>query len=193
MNSRECALCRKVFTPKRGKQRYCSYSCSGSVNAKLGKVTPAAIRFWSKVKKASGCWLWTGAVGKVGYGNFGTGGGVTVGAHRFSYELHCGPVPDGKLVLHRCDNRLCVRPDHLFLGTHKDNTADASNKGRLARGERQGGAKLTADQARTIYTSEKTQDQLAAEFGVSQAQVYRIRAGRAWAHVTSSIPPARPA
>lgn len=90
-------------------------------------------RFWAKVKKADGCWLWTGAGSRKGeHGRIGIGGrseGIAL-AHRLSWELHHGPVPDGFCVCHRCDNPPCVNPAHLFLGTKGDNNRDMYAKGR---------------------------------------------------------------
>jgi hypothetical protein len=92
---------------------------------------PLADRFWEKVDKAGGCWLWTAAKGSNGYGNFvAYKGEAPTGAHRMSWELTFGEIPDGGFVLHRCDNRLCVRPSHLFLGTQADNLRDMHAKGR---------------------------------------------------------------
>lgn len=100
------------------------------------KRRPTVDRFWEKVEKTEGCWNWTGAVYGGGYGNLNAGpDGGYVRAHRFSYELHHGPIPHGQLVMHACDNRRCVNPAHLSLGTHRDNTRDAMAKGRLRVGE----------------------------------------------------------
>jgi len=95
--------------------------------------TPPEIRFWPKVNKEPGrntCWEWTGVCYK-GYGNFSVGGSRgRMYAHRYSYELHFGNIPVGLLVLHKCDNRRCVRPSHLFVGTQSDNIKDSIKKGR---------------------------------------------------------------
>lgn len=102
--------------------------------------------FWAKVRKGPGCWEWTAALRDTGYGQmglsksspfFGYANGTgpwnrPIKAHRFSWLIHHGSIPEGMCVLHHCDNRKCVRPDHLFLGTKTDNMRDASAKGRLS-------------------------------------------------------------
>jgi transposase len=87
-------------------------------------------RFWSKVNKAEDCWEWTGSRSPSGYGQFKVKEN-SMTAHRYSWELHNGEIPEGQCVCHKCDNTACVRPDHLFLGTHGDNMKDAVKKGRL--------------------------------------------------------------
>lgn len=91
-----------------------------------------AERFWAKVDKSNGCWLWRAARNRGGYGIF-ENGRRTLYAHRYALELNGTPVPDGLFALHRCDNPPCVRPDHLFVGSLADNVADMVQKGRQAR------------------------------------------------------------
>lgn len=88
-------------------------------------------RFWSKVEKSGACWIWTGFVDPKGYGAISTQRGHRpLQTHRLSWEMANGKIPDGAMVLHRCDNPRCVNPDHLFLGTAADNTHDMMNKDR---------------------------------------------------------------
>jgi hypothetical protein len=97
-------------------------------------------RFWSKVIKTedpNACWIWTGSHDKYGYGYFSSKG-KSIKAHRIAYILTHGSIPDGMCICHTCDVRNCVRIDHLFAATSKENTADRDQKGRTARGERSG-------------------------------------------------------
>ena len=145
-------------------------------------------RFMYKVHEEpnSGCWLWGGGLNEFGYGQFRFSG-YTTKAHRVSYQLFKGP-PGGKYVLHTCDNPACVNPDHLWLGTQKDNMADMARKGRwdcngtrrLLRGVAHPSAKLTKVQVEQIRKDPASQRKLAKKYGVSQYCIWAIKSGKTW-------------
>jgi hypothetical protein len=132
----------------------------------------------------SGCWLWVGTLDRLGYGRFGMNG-KQPGAHRIAWLLHHGEIPSGLGVCHRCDIPRCVNPDHLFLGTQKDNLRDCSRKGRTPLGEKQGRSKLKTDEVLEIrdLASALPQRQIAVLYGVSQSTISDIISRRKWPHV----------
>lgn len=145
------------------------------------------VRFWSRVAKGDGCWEWTGAVKSNGYGHLGIKY-QTFLAHRVAWTLAYGPIPDSLVVCHKCDNRLCCRPDHLFLGTIADNQHDMFSKGRgrigIGPGELNEQAKLTASEVQTIRAMHAagthTQSALAAMFGVGRTTITMIVNRKNW-------------
>jgi hypothetical protein len=148
-------------------------------------------RYWEKVQKGPGCWLWTGRRSSGGYGQFWRDG-HQVAASRVGYELAYGPIPDGLFVCHNCpggDVRHCVRPEHLWLGTPADNARDMCAKGRhrITCGEAQHLARLTEAQVREIrarYVPRKVSfARLGKEYGVSDVAIEYVVHRRTWKHV----------
>jgi hypothetical protein len=186
-----CAVCgtetlRPPWEVQSGLNRFCSRRC-----AALARQGGPTKRFWRHVAKAGDdeCWLWTGTLNAYGYGKLNVNGRRTQ-AHRFSYELAHGPIPDGLFVLHNCptgDTRNCVNPAHLWLGSQTDNMADMVMKGRHPRGASCYNAKLTDDQVRAIrrryIPGVVSQTQLAAEYGVARSLIGLIVSGQIWQHL----------
>jgi len=158
---------------------------------------PLKDRFWSKVEKTDYCWNWTAHKDNKGYGRIEING-KNCYAHRISWEMHYGKIPEGLFVCHHCDNPLCINPKHLFLGTQKDNIRDAIKKGRMnhlinnnnvnpSKGEKHYRAKLTENQVREIrkinsagYIPQRT---LAGLFGISPQTLSFIVNNKTWKHI----------
>lgn len=165
-----CNQCKLVYTPNSNGQWYCSDECTFRANS---------------VAKESGCWEWAGVRDtKDGYGVINIKGrSGRTRAHRFSYEMHKGEIPEGLVVRHKCDNPCCVNPDHLELGTHADNTADSVSKGRHVHGEKMHTAKLTEQDVLDIRGSSLSSKELALKYGVDSTNIWCIRAGKTWKHL----------
>ena len=157
-------------------------------------VIPIEERFWAKVKKTDTCWLWLGAHNPLGYGRIGMKHKSYL-THRLSYELSYGPIPDGLFVCHHCDTPACVKPDHLFLGTHWDNIQDMMHKHRyltprrlkgIVKGVKNGAAKLTDSDVLSIRNDflprKVTLRNLAIRYNVSIGTISNIVDRRSWKH-----------
>ena len=154
------------------------------------RFAPVAVRFWAKVRKGPKCWEWDASMYPSGYGQFRVGAQGEGMAHRWAWILTHGGIPKGLAVLHRCDNRRCVRPKHLFLGTQLTNMQDAAAKDRIPRGEQRAHTKLSVEevrQIRALYWIGKSQGvryrDLADLFNISHGTVWKIIKRLKWRHV----------
>jgi HNH endonuclease len=141
-------------------------------------------RFLKKVKRTDTCWLWTGATSSNGYGNV-TVGGEQCASHVLAFELWVGTVPKGLCVLHSCDNRACVNPSHLFLGTRGDNNTDRSMKGRNAKGSKHGMSKLMEQDVaniRMLRAEGISGGAIARWYKMSRSTINKILRGQGWHH-----------
>lgn len=148
------------------------------------KEARLATRFWAKVEQTDTCWLWRGATSGSGYGRAKRPSGMWQ-AHRLAWLYTHGRIPRDLDVLHRCDVKLCVSPQHLYLGTDIENSQDRIDRGRAnaPRGEASPQARLTEDAVREIRRSTESQRALARRFGVTRIAIRFARTGRTWRHV----------
>lgn len=202
-----CAAPLPAGKTRNARPKYCSTECHNAVrrakyaeNPRPRKRRPTVEeRLWSRVEKMpSGCWEWQGYRMPFGYGQIGIEDHKVTTCHRVAWELTNGPIPDGLLVRHKCDNPPCCNPDHLELGDDFDNMRDAVERGRIAREFRLPVTVLSAEDVRDIraryrkYTVpgqrgyRTTADQLAKEYGVSRQYIAAVAAGRERLHVTDA-------
>jgi hypothetical protein len=171
-----CQLCGIIFAPVNSRSKWCSSACV----------------FWKNVEKHGddGCWTWRLRLHN-GYGVFTTDS-KTYRAHRYAWQLVNGSIPTGMKACHHCDNRKCVNPIHLFLGTQQDNIDDMVAKGRhrvvknYMKGETHYAAKLNAADVRMILTDRRSQSAIAADYGISKCTVADIKVGRTWKSLSPS-------
>jgi len=177
-----CDTCGQTFLRNRSESRgqatmFCSVAC------RVGHQDTAQ-RFERKYipEPNSGCWLWTASIGGGGYGMFWINE-KQVGAHRAAYELFVRKPHDADVVCHTCDNKLCVNPAHLFVGTPADNSADMVAKNRQSKGEGRPNSKINRETAALVLASPLSDAEWAARLGVSKGTINHIRHRRNWRHV----------
>ena len=139
-------------------------------------------------KTEDGCWIWQGQTDRDGYGRTWYKGRGSLSTHRLFYEVWTGPIEPGKLIMHSCDNPPCVNPEHLIQGTHKDNMADAKNKGRKYVGITNPNSKLTEFQVRYVremYATGVTMNKLSKTLNVSRRCIHNIVTGKSWEDLKS--------
>lgn len=173
-----------------GKEHLTRSSClkngsSQSCGCRMSFRKSTLDRFWENVCKSDKCWIWKGWILAIGYGGFSIKGKF-IYAHRFSYEIHNGKIPDGKLICHTCDNRICVNPSHFFLGSHLDNSKDMVNKGRNKKGENVVNHKLKNEDIINIRCIRKegiSYNKIAQTFGISYSTSRSICLKLTWNHI----------
>lgn len=195
--TRACARCGDEFAiypfeVQNASRKYCSRGCARLARRK--PMMPVEERFWRYVQKdEAGCWLWTGTRDDRGYGKINRSDAAVTKkrpypAHRVAWELTYGPIPAGLLVRHFvCANPPCVRPDHLRLGSQKDNVADARRDGTMVCGSRSMFAKLhesDVSSVRRLLKDGLLHKEIAAMFGVKRATISQIARGKTWRHVS---------
>jgi hypothetical protein len=165
-----------------GRGTFCGRNCYA-----LSKQFDPRRDFWPRVDRSGDCWLWPGRRDASGYARVEVKG-EKIFVHRYAWELHHGPIPEGLFVCHTCDCRICVNPGHLWLGTAAENTADMVAKGRGTRGVQFYNAKLTDDTVRAIRAEYQTGSishrKLAQRYGVSEPAIQHMLTGKTWRHVT---------
>jgi hypothetical protein len=190
IEKKECAYCHCVFPRKANWSHsqwaetcYCSRPCAA--RAKTAKPILSTIFARVEIDPITNCWNWTACKDSGGYGLVTANGRSNQKVHRVVYGLAVSDIPEGMMVLHRCDNRSCCNPFHLFLGTAQDNVSDMHMKGRANQvsGEMAGSARLTSAEVLAIRDDDRTQEQIAADYGIAQTTVSAIKKRKNWRHV----------
>lgn len=147
--------------------------------------------FWKSVHKTESCWVWNGVRNNSGYGSISDGHGILVGAHRLSWIIHFGQIPEGLYICHKCDTPYCVNPSHLFTATASDNMLDKIMKGRDFVDNAYRNSKLTfkeVNDIRNLYAEGKiTQKELSEKYRVCRSNISYVLKGKSWGHVKDGI------
>ena len=188
---KECVHCGKRFEKDARntwayweRAKYCSRSCVGlahTIHANANRQ-PIEKVFSKWFDKGDGCWEWKGAIDRDGYGAFSYAGKMYK-AHRMSLEIDGRPVPKGMFACHRCDNPKCVRPDHLYAGTHEQNVSDMVSRMRHKYGSRHYAAKITEADVIAIRKDPRKTAEIAKDYGINSSNITMIKNRRTWRHI----------
>lgn len=177
--SKICPHCSASFQTETKRQICCSHSCARLRSPKRNIL----LRLLENISiDSNNCWNWTKSMVNTGYGVIGSGRRTFL-AHRTMWESIHGELAPTEFVLHKCDNRKCINPNHLFVGTHSDNMADMVSKNRHSHGDRHSQSKLTEDQVREIKKSSSTNKEEAIKNQVTPSLISKIRHSVVWSHV----------
>lgn len=186
-----CKRCDKEFkafrTNGKSDPKFCSRRCYWPERTKEYLLEILKESYTSHVVKQKGCWDWSGSFDKDGYGQISCCRELKIcKAHRASWIIHRGPIPEGLSVLHKCDNKKCTNCDHLFLGTTFENSRDLVYKDKQLKGENNGAAKLCDEQVREIKKDLQhgvSGSYLGRKYGISKTTISQIKLGKTWKHV----------
>lgn len=191
IKSKKCDQCRKEFSSeamrKNPNRKFCNHTCMIN-NRKITDPLHFVNIYHNKIiKYPEGCWSWSGNKDQDGYGLLSFSG-KTLKAHRVSWQIHKGKIPPNIFVLHSCDNPICSNPDHLFLGTARDNLIDMIKKGRrvAAKGEKHSRAKLKNEnvmEIRSLLKQGYSFGKLGKKFNVDRTAIRNIKNGKSWSHL----------
>ena len=193
----ECPICKtiRLRIPSKTYLKHCSIRCSNKIPVNKFYSIANEDQLLEKLKelyekhvvKKDGCWEWKGNKDKDGYGKFNFNNKYT-SAHRASWIIHNGPIPKGMFVLHHCDQTFCSRPDHLFIGSAKDNRIDCMNKGRsnICKGSNHAFSKLKDNdiiEIRNLLKNKTPQKEIANKFNVRPETISKINLRKRWKHI----------
>lgn len=184
-----CIVCgEKIFQKRNRKSISKRLVCNANCRASLNKSRNLESFSEKYTISPSGCWEWQCYIDPLGYSRIYLNGKQYRG-HRYTWELYNGEIPEGMNVLHKCDNRKCINPDHLFLGTQKDNVRDmiSKNRQKVIHGEIHPKTKLTNKDVIEIFLSDKKSVFWAKKFGLTESAISSIRTGKSWSKVTRGL------
>lgn len=183
----------RIVTKGRNQPSFCGRECYDKYHFIWSQATEEQIlerlkmHFEKNVIRQDGCWDWKGYIARNGYAEIARSKNFSIKhAHRISWMIHKGKIPEGLFICHKCDNPKCTNPDHLFIGTHQDNNKDRDEKGRTIKGEKVASSILNDEQVREIknlLSLDHSTSEIAKKFAISTTTAKRINNGTLWKHI----------